>query len=49
MISIIHQIVEDLKLLLDTENGDVDDEHLTEVQMLIADSLHRINESLELD
>lgn len=49
MIQIIHKIVTDLKKLIETENGEVSDEHMTDVQMLVADALHRINESLDLD
>ncbi|WP_445474920.1 DUF5806 family protein [Methanococcoides methylutens] len=49
MILIIHKIVTDLKKLIETENGEVSEEHMTDVQMLVADALHRINESLDLD
>lgn len=47
MIKIIHKIVSDLKLLIETENGEISEDHMTDVQMLVADTLHRINESLD--
>jgi hypothetical protein len=47
MIQIIHKIVSDLQLLIETESGEISDDHMTDVQMLVADTLHRINESLD--
>ncbi len=48
MLSIIHGIITDLEKLLDLESTGVSEDHLTEVQMMVAEVLHRINESLEL-
>ncbi|MDW7731012.1 MAG: DUF5806 family protein [Methanolobus sp.] len=49
MISVIHRIVTDIKKLMDTEGSEIPEEHATEVQLLIADVLRRINESLDED
>ncbi|MCD4704276.1 MAG: DUF5806 family protein [Methanosarcinaceae archaeon] len=49
MIQIIHKMVSDIKELMEIEGGDVSPEHATEVQMMIADVLRRINESMEID
>ncbi|MGB3907287.1 MAG: DUF5806 family protein [Methanomethylovorans sp.] len=49
MIGMIHKMVQDLKKLIETEGGDVPTEHATEVQMLVADVLRKINESMEED
>lgn len=49
MITIIHKVVVDIKKLMDTEGSEVPEEHATDVQMLIADVLRRINESLDED
>ncbi len=49
MIQIIHKMVLDIKELMETEGGDVSPEHATEVQMMVADVLRRINESMEID
>lgn len=47
MITMIHKIVKDLKKLIETEGEDVPTEHATEVQMLVADVLRKINEAME--
>ncbi|WP_406656450.1 DUF5806 family protein [Methanolobus sp. ZRKC2] len=49
MISVIHSIVTDIKKLMDTEGSEIPEEHATEVQLLIADVLRKINESLDDD
>ncbi|AFV24398.1 hypothetical protein Mpsy_2194 [Methanolobus psychrophilus R15] len=49
MLGIIHQIVTDIKKLMVTEGSEVPEEHATEVQLLIAEVLRRINESLDED
>ena len=49
MLAIIHKIVVDIKKLMDTEGSEVPEEHATDVQLLIADVLRRINESLDED
>ncbi len=47
MIGMIHKMVQDMKKLIETEGGEIPPEHATEVQMLVADVLRRINESME--
>jgi arsenate reductase-like glutaredoxin family protein len=47
MLQIIHQMVKDIKKLIDTEGSEVPEEHATEVQMLVAEVLRNINESLD--
>jgi hypothetical protein len=47
MISIIHKIVSDIKILIETEGSEVSEEHATEVQKIIADVLRRINISMD--
>lgn len=49
MITMIHKMVQDMKKIIDTEGGEIPAEHATEVQMLVADVLRRINESMEED
>ena len=49
MIQIIHKMVLDIKELMEVEGGDVSSEHATEVQMMVADVLRRINELMEMD
>jgi arsenate reductase-like glutaredoxin family protein len=49
MITIIHKIVVDIKKLMNTEGSEVPEEHATDVQILIADVLRKINESLDED
>ncbi|MDO9516795.1 MAG: DUF5806 family protein [Methanosarcinaceae archaeon] len=46
MISIIHKMVSDIQYLIETEGGEVSDEHATEVQQVIADVLRRMNLSM---
>ena len=46
MISIIHKMVSDIQDLIETEGGEVSDEHATEVQQVIADVLRRMNLSM---
>ena len=46
MLSIIHKMVSDIQGLIETEGGDVSDEHATEVQQVIADVLRRMNLSM---
>lgn len=46
MLGMIHQMVTDIKKLMITEGSDVPEEHATEVQLLIAEVLRRINQSL---
>ena len=43
IIPIIHKIVSDIQYMIETEGGDISDEHTTEVQQIIADVLRRIN------
>lgn len=43
IIPIIHTIVSDIQKLMETEGGEVSDEHATEVQQVIADVLRRMN------
>lgn len=47
MLGMIHQMVTDIKKLMITEGSDVPEEHATEVQLLIAEVLRRINQSLD--
>ncbi len=47
MLFIIHQMVKDIKKLMDTEGSEVAEEHASEVQMLVAEVLRNINESLD--
>ncbi|WP_407354769.1 DUF5806 family protein [Methanolobus sp. WCC5] len=47
MISMIHQMVKDIRKLMDTEGSEVPQEHATEVQLLVAEVLRNINESLD--
>ena len=49
MIGMIHKMVQDMKKLIETEGGEIPAEHATEVQMLVADVLRRIIESMEED
>ncbi len=49
MLDLIHKMVKDIKQLMDTEGSEIPEEHATEVQLLIADVLRRINESLDED
>lgn len=49
MLELIHQIVRDIKNLMATEGSEIPEEHATEVQLLIAEVLRRINESLDED
>ncbi|KXS44680.1 hypothetical protein HWN40_11235 [Methanolobus zinderi] len=49
MLNLIHKMVKDIKQLMDTEGSEIPEEHATEVQLLIADVLRRINESLDED
>lgn len=46
IIPIIHTIVSDIQKLMETEGGEVSDEHATEVQQVIADVLRRMNLSM---
>ena len=46
MLPIIHKIVSDIQDLIETEGGEVSDEHATEVQQVIADVLRRMNLSM---
>lgn len=46
MLSIIHKIVSNIQDLIETEGGEVSDEHATEVQQVIADVLRRMNLSM---
>ena len=46
MLPIIHKIVSDIQNLIETEGGEVSDEHTTEVQQVIADVLRRMNLSM---
>ncbi|MGP8337462.1 MAG: DUF5806 family protein [Methanosarcinaceae archaeon] len=43
IIPIIHKIVSNIQYMIETEGGEVSDEHTTEVQQIIADVLRRIN------
>ncbi|MGP8330504.1 MAG: DUF5806 family protein [Methanosarcinaceae archaeon] len=43
IIPIIHKIVSDIQYMIETESGDISDEHATEVQQIIADVLRRMN------
>ncbi|MBP2030761.1 hypothetical protein J2755_001709 [Methanohalophilus levihalophilus] len=47
MISVIHNVISDIRELVEVEGVEVPEEHSEEVQMLIAEVLKRINESLE--
>lgn len=47
MLLMIHQMVKDIKKLMDTEGSAIPEEHATEVQMLVAEVLRNINESLD--
>ncbi len=47
IISMVHQMVMDIRKLIDTEGSEVPTEHATEVQMLVAEVLRNINESLD--
>ena len=46
MLSIIHKLVSNIQDLIETEGGEVSDEHATEVQQVIADVLRRMNLSM---
>ncbi len=46
IIPIIHTIVSDIQKLMETEGGEVSNEHATEVQQVIADVLRRMNLSM---
>ena len=46
MLPIIHKIVSDIQSLIETEGGEISDEHATEVQQVIADVLRRMNLSM---
>ena len=46
MIPIIHTIVSNIQKLMETEGGEISDEHATEVQQVIADVLRRMNLSM---
>lgn len=46
ILPIIHKIVSDIQDLIETEGGEVSDEHATEVQQVIADVLRRMNFSM---
>lgn len=47
MLSMIHQMLTDIKKLMDTEGSEVPEDHATEVQLLVAKVLRDINESLD--
>ncbi len=47
ILTMIHRMVKDIKKLMDTEGSEVPEEHATEVQMLVAEVLRNINESLD--
>lgn len=47
MLSMIHQMLTDIKKLMDTEGSEVPEDHATEVQLLVAKVLRNINESLD--
>lgn len=47
MISIIHQVISDIKQLMEVEGAEAPEEYSEEVQMLIAEVLKRINESMD--
>lgn len=49
MINMIHKIVIDMKKIMETEGGEISLEHATEVQILIAEVLRNINQSMEED
>lgn len=49
MLTTIHKIVSDIQDLIETESGNVSDEHSTEVQRVIADVLRRMNISMYAD
>ncbi|MDK2892602.1 DUF5806 family protein [Methanohalophilus sp.] len=47
MISLIHDVISDIRKLIEVEGVQAPEEHSEEVQKLIAEVLKRINESLE--